>query len=114
MMKMRWLIWGLLAIGTLGGCGDCADEVAAANDFLETPEHLACQSDDDCTVVSTGCGEPRRSFCGQATLNRSSAESAEWKRISEGLADCESQCSQCDGALLAECSQGFCGGPTSG
>src|SRR6188768_575285 len=106
-MRTRWLLMGtLLVAGALPGCGDCLDEVAAANKFLEEPANLVCQSDDDCVVVQTGCAEPSRAFCGQAALNQSAASSTKWHQISDGLAECDSNCAQCDGALVPHCAEG--------
>ena len=111
-MRTRCSFLGLwIGATSLVGCSDCSDEVAVANDFLEEPAHLTCQTDSDCAVVFTGCGSPRRSFCGQAALNGEAAGSAKWRKISESLADCENDCSQCDGLLVVSCSKGQCGGP---
>ena len=111
-MRARFLLVGVLLVaGATAGCGDCSDEVAAANEFLEQPTNLTCQSDQDCAVVSTGCAEPERGLCGQAPLNRAAASSQKWKRISDALDDCDSSCAQCDALLTPHCSDGFCGGP---
>lgn len=106
---LRWVV-ALPLAAALAGCGDCSDEVDAANQFLETPANLACQSDDDCAVVMTGCAEPSRALCGQAPLNQSAAASDRWKHIHQALADCDSNCAVCDALLLPKCTDGFCGG----
>lgn len=112
MLRARWLVVGMLqATGALVGCGNCDDEVAAANSFLVAPENLACQSHEDCVVVGTGCAETARSFCGQAALNRDAAASGKWQQISDGLVDCDESCDQCQAELSPRCSGGFCGGP---
>ena len=100
------------ASALLVGCADCSDESAAANEFLSAPLNLACQSDEDCMVVSVACADVSRSFCGQAQLNREAAESSKWKALSKDLEDCESgPCTQCLAALLPSCAaDGFCGG----
>jgi hypothetical protein len=105
-------VFWLGAGAALVGCGDCSDESAAANKFLSQPVNLACQSDEDCLVVSVGCGNVSRSHCGQAQLNRESAGSSTWKALSKDLEDCESgECAQCGALLVASCAaDGFCGG----
>lgn len=111
MLRASWLVVGILqVVGALVGCSNCDDEVAAAKSFLEEPTNLVCKSDEDCAAVPTGCAEAARSFCGQAALNRDAAASAKWQQISDSLADCDGTCDQCDGLLLAQCSEGFCGG----
>ena len=106
---------GVLWLGTgaaLVGCGDCSDEATAANKFLSEPVNQACQSDDDCVVVTVGCAEVPRSHCGQVQLNHEAAESSKWKALSKDLSDCESgSCAQCGALLIATCAaDGFCGG----
>jgi len=94
----------------LPACGDCEDETAVAEKFLETPTNLSCQSNADCEVVSTGCGHPARSSCGQAQLNHPAAASSQWKRLQADLVNCDNKCEQCGAALLPTCSNGLCGG----
>jgi hypothetical protein len=105
-------VLGLGASAALVGCGDCSDESAAANKFLSAPVNLACQSDEDCVVVSVGCAQVSRGFCGQAQLNREAAESSKWKALGQDLEGCESgSCEQCLAALQPSCAaDGFCGG----
>ena len=111
-MRARWLFVSVLqVVGVLAGCGNCSDEVAAANEFLEEPANLACQSDEDCEVAFTGCAEPSRASCGQAPLNRAAASSQKWRRLSDALEECDDSCAQCDGLLTPRCLDGFCGGP---
>lgn len=95
----------------LWGCGNCEDEEQKATAFLGRPQNLACATTDDCVVVQTGCANPKRSFCGQAQLNRDAASSTEWRELEADLSNCESSCSQCAALLIASCQQGSCGGP---
>jgi hypothetical protein len=105
------VLW-LGASAALVGCGDCSDESAAASKFLAAPVNLACQSDEDCVVVSVGCAEVARSTCGSAQLTREAAESSKWKELSKDIEDCESGgCPVCGALLVASCAaDGFCGG----
>ena len=103
-----------VAVGLLvAGCtGDCSDEIAEGQRFLDDPANLACQSNADCEVVFTGCHTYERGLCGQVQLNRTAAASARWKTIQNNLDDCEmTGCGQCAAALGVGCSEGFCGGP---
>ncbi len=110
--------WGRVYVGViaaaaalLAGCGDCSDEIAAAQKFLDDPANLACQADADCVVVGTGCETFARGVCAQSPLRASAAQSSKWRTISDGLDDCSSSCTQCLVGLEARCQQGFCGGP---
>ena len=102
-----------LAISTLltACAGDCDDETEAAQRFLSNSTNLSCQSDSDCDVVSTGCGHPARSICGQAQLNHTAAASAAWKVLQDDLTDCSNKCTNCLAAVTPACRDGFCGGP---
>jgi len=91
--------------------GNCDDETEAAQRFLSKATNLSCQSDSDCEVVSIGCGQPARSFCGQAQLNHTAAASASWKVVQDHLKGCSNTCSQCAALLNPACRDGFCGGP---
>jgi hypothetical protein len=93
----------------LPACGDCSDEIDAARAFLEN--NRACQVDDDCVVVGTGCTTFANGLCGQAPLNRRAAESAEWKHLRDDLVSCEDECSNCLAQLIARCTESVCGGP---
>ena len=111
---VRRLLGALLLGASATGCagGDCKDELEAANAFLDKPANLACQSNEDCVVVSTGCQTVARGLCGQAQLSRQAASSKEWSKLSGALRDCESgSCAQCDAALVPSCTDGMCGGP---
>jgi hypothetical protein len=95
-------------------CGDCADEIEAAQAFLDNPANLTCQSNEDCVVVSTGCQPVERGPCGQAQLSRQAASSEEWSKLSGDLRDCDSgSCAQCLLPLTPGCKDGMCGGPQS-
>ena len=99
------------APASLVACGDCTDEIEAARVFLDKPANLACESGDDCVVVSTGCHTFSKGVCAQAQLGRQAAASAEWSQLSEDLNDCEDSCSQCLVGLSPSCTEGMCGGP---
>jgi hypothetical protein len=100
-----------IASGALVSCGDCSDETATADQFIGNPVNLACQSDDDCVVVTTGCADVSRGLCGQAQLSGAAAASQAWKGLSQELEDCApDSCSICLAALLPSCRSGFCGG----
>lgn len=117
-VRLQKLAWGrrlgssvlLAAAGSLVGCADCADEIAAAQQFLDDPAHLGCQVDEDCAVVGTGCQTFNRGVCQQSQLSRAAAESSKWRAISKELDECDSSCSQCQALLLARCVDGLCGG----
>jgi len=109
-----WRVLGAgVALGLLvGGCtGDCSDEIAEGQKFLDEPANLACESDADCEVVSTGCHTYAHGICGQAQVSRTAAASARWKTIQDNLDDCGiTGCAQCDAALIPHCVEGSCGG----
>jgi len=109
----RFGVLTALAVSTLlTACvGNCDDETAAAQKFLSKATNLSCQSDSDCEVVSTGCGNPARSFCGQAQLNHAAATSASWKVLQNNLTDCSNECVSCAAGVTPACRDGFCGGP---
>jgi hypothetical protein len=98
------------AAGALVACGDCADESAEAQRFLDDPANLGCQVDEDCAVVGTGCQTFSRGLCQQSQLSRAAAESSKWQAISKGLDECATSCSQCQALLSARCTDGLCGG----
>ena len=95
----------------LSACGNCDDETEAAQQFLTATTNLSCVSDSDCVVVSTGCGEPARSTCGQAQLNHAAAANAYWKALQAELTDCSNSCTRCAIGVIPVCRDGFCGGP---
>ena len=102
----------LLAVSTLLGCkDDCADAVAAAEKFLGDPQNLTCESNEDCTVVSTGCAPVADAFCGQSPLSKRAAASAAWSQIQKDLQSCGTSCAICTAALTPGCSAGTCGKP---
>jgi hypothetical protein len=90
-------------------CGDCTDDIEAANAFLAKPTNLTCQSNDDCVVVLTGCYTVTRGLCGQVQLSRQAASSNEWSKLSGELRDCDESgsCAQCDAALIPGCYDGM-------
>ena len=101
-------------VGALGlaACSDCRDNDEAADAFLAAPENRVCETNDDCVVVSTGCAELERSFCGQATLSAEAAESSRWRELKAQVSDCaDSECAICGAALVPTCTEGLCGRP---
>jgi hypothetical protein len=101
----------VLVAAQLVACGNCDDEIEAAGTFLHDRNHLACEADDDCVVVLTGCHTfEDLGACGQAQLNRTASASAEWSRLQGDLRDCDDSCETCTLALLPGCNDGFCGG----
>jgi hypothetical protein len=105
---------GLLfvAVGLLTACGDCSDETAAAERFIDKAENRTCQTDADCTVVDTGCNDVSRGLCGQAPLSRAAVATEAWQKLSHDLQDCDDgHCLRCDALLLPSCTTGLCGGP---
>jgi hypothetical protein len=101
----------LVALGlVVAGCGDCSEEMDAAEAFLSDRENLVCTTNADCVVVSTGCYTARRGLCEQAQLSRDAAATSRWKRIQSDLESCEDSCDRCGAALAANCTDGFCGG----
>ena len=115
--RPQWMGWGrlglsvlLCAAGSLVACAECADESAAAQQFLDDPANLACQVDEDCAVVGTGCQTFSRGLCQQSQLSRAAAESTKWRALSKGLNECASSCTACQALLSARCVDGLCGG----
>jgi hypothetical protein len=93
----------------LTACGDCQDEIDAAGRFLQQPENLACQTDQDCRVVPTTCHTFPGGACSQAHLNVQAASSAEWKKLSDALDSCQSDdCINCASLLEPNCLEGVC------
>jgi hypothetical protein len=109
----RFGVLTALAVSTLlTACsGNCDDETEAAQQFLSKATNLSCVSDSDCEVVSTGCGHPARSLCGQAQLNHTAAASTAWKVLQDELTDCSNECVNCAARVTPVCRDGFCGGP---
>lgn len=110
---MRWVVvMAIVGVSAASyGCSTgCDDEtVSRAVAFLEMNQ--ACAVDADCVVVSDFCEELPSGYCGQLTMNRSGAESAEWKALSDELDECApSKCTVCDAALVPSCRAGSCGG----
>ncbi|HEY6559468.1 MAG TPA: hypothetical protein VI072_19425, partial [Polyangiaceae bacterium] len=87
----------LLAMTPACGDDDCSDEIEAARAFLGA--NRSCQVNEDCVVVSTGCHTFGNGVCGQAPLERTAAESAEWARLQHDLGSCKRECAQCAAAL---------------
>lgn len=109
--NLVWMVSLLLGASQAGCEDDCQDERDAMQAFLVEPSHLSCTGNADCTVVTVGCAEVSRSFCGQATLNKAAAASSSWESLRSAAVDCVGGCAVCSAALLPECKQGFCGGP---
>jgi hypothetical protein len=109
--NLVWMLSLLLGTSQVGCQDDCKDEGDAMQAFLVEPSHLSCASNDDCTVVTSGCAEVPRAFCGQVQLNKTAAASNSWKNLRSAADDCAGdKCAVCDAALLPGCKEGFCGG----
>src|SRR5687767_5167015 len=91
------------------GCSDCSSEQAEVREFLEASR--ACQVDDDCVVVHTGCHDYVGGHCSQAAIDRQAASSSKWKELSQELSDCEEgdECVHCLALLNPACNAGSCG-----
>jgi hypothetical protein len=90
------------------GCD--ADTIERATAFLDS--HQSCETDDDCVIVSDYCGELPRGFCGQLSMSRSGAASAEWKELDAELRDCAADdCAVCLAAAIPTCTAGSCSPP---
>ncbi len=98
------------ALAGATGCSNCNDEIEEGQSFLNDPQHLACESDDDCVVQSTGCHTFERGFCQQVQLNRTAVATKQWQGLKADLETCENECTVCAGAMLPSCSDGLCGG----
>jgi hypothetical protein len=111
-LRGRELVPVFVAAAMLLACDHCDDDIEAAGGFLGTPANLACETNDDCVVVNTGCHTYERGTCAQAQLNRAAAKSREWSELQSDLNDCgDDICAQCAVLLVAGCVEGFCGGP---
>lgn len=110
---MKVVSWGLTVLAVscaLLGCkDDCADAAAAADKFLADPQNLSCESNEDCTVVFTGCAPVTNAFCGQSALSTAAAESAAWSNIKKDLQSCDDCGATCAARLLIGCNAGKCG-----
>jgi hypothetical protein len=96
-----------LTLLLVAGCGNCDDQVAAANEFVAANQ--SCVVDGDCATVSSTCSDLAGSFCGQVAMSREAAESARWRSLSGALADCgPDTCTVCDAALVPACTNGRC------
>jgi hypothetical protein len=105
-----WMLSLLLGTSQVGCGNDCQDERDAMQAFLVEPSHLSCAADDDCTVVTVGCAEVPRAFCGQVILNKTAAASSSWKNLRSAADDCVGvDCEVCTAALAPQCKQGLCG-----
>ena len=90
---------------------ECASEQQAAKEFLDA--NRACQVDEDCGAVDTGCyGYPGRHCSGAVSVNREAAMSATWQAIGRDL----DQCMECPGGgvrctagMIPVCKDGTCG-----
>ncbi len=109
-MTFRFLVVMVALSGVAtAGCSDCSSEQAEVKEFLEA--NRACQVDDDCVVVHTGCRDYAGGHCSQAAINRQAASSSDWKELSQDLYDCEEaeECVHCRAALVPACNAGVCG-----
>ena len=104
----------LIGFGAVGlhacqtGCEK--EKIDRAVAFLEA--HQSCQADADCVVISDFCEELPGGSCGQLTMNKQGADSAEWQSLEQELKDCApDKCTVCLAALIPRCSNGSCGGP---
>ncbi len=77
----RWSEFALVAVGVAGlyGCGCDKETVDRAVRFIET--HQSCQTDADCVVIRDFCEALPGGYCGQLTMSRAGAESAEWSSL---------------------------------
>lgn len=113
MSRMSWmdaLVLGGIALAVVGCDSGCDREmVDRAVAFLDA--HQSCDSDDDCVVVSDFCAEVPGGYCGQLSMNREGAESAEWQAFERDLSDCApNSCAVCGAALVPSCTAGSCRG----
>lgn len=111
MSRYAVALW--VAIGTgavfLQGCDSGCDPetIDAAGAFLDA--HQSCETDADCVVVRDSCGEVPGGYCGQLTMNRLGAESAQWRAITEELSDCAPEsCAECLALLIPRCTNNVC------
>lgn len=99
----------VLLAGALPGCGCDQEAIDRAVAFLDA--HQSCRTDDDCAVVSDMCETIPGGSCGQLAMNRTGAESAEWRSIRDDLEGCApDKCAVCLGLLVPTCSNGSCRG----
>jgi hypothetical protein len=87
------------------GCD--SETVDAAVAFIDA--HQACETDDDCVVISDYCAELPGGYCGTMLMNREGAESSEWRALTEDLRDCApSTCQTCAVLLIPTCTDNLC------
>jgi hypothetical protein len=105
------VLLGLGGLGIAGCSSDCASEQEEVEEFLVA--NRACQVDEDCAVVHTGCHDytDAGGFCGQAAISEQAASSSRWKDLREELYDCEEgeECAHCLAGLVPACNAGTCG-----
>jgi hypothetical protein len=99
---------GASVSGCKSGCD--AETIQRASDFMAS--HQSCETDEDCVIVSDYCGELPRGFCGQLSMSRAGAVSAEWKNLDAELRDCApDDCAVCLAAAIPTCTDGSCSAP---
>jgi hypothetical protein len=113
----RWSPVVSLAVTALGAlafqaCKSGCDGELVDRAMVFMQSHQSCAVDDDCVVVGDFCETLPGGYCGQLTMNRTGAESAEWRSITDELGSCApGSCEVCLAALVPACSDGVCGGP---
>ena len=110
----RWIRAALLAgaVAALHGCSSGCDQETVDRAMAFMQAHQACETAADCVVSSDYCEELAGGYCGQLTMNKVGAESAEWAEIDAELESCApSSCTVCTAALVPTCTNGSCGGP---
>lgn len=102
-----WSIAGGLTLFAIAGCGNCDEEVAAANEFIAANQ--SCVVDDDCATVTSNCSALEGSFCGQVAVSREASRSLRWRGLRRALAECGPDlCDQCAAELVPACTNGRC------
>jgi len=102
------LIWGGSGI-VVSGCRHCDDTHREANAFLSDPSNQECTVDDDCVIETHNCSDLDDAYCGQITLSRTAAASAEWQDIRTDLRSCaKDPCDVCLARRIPNCSNGHC------
>jgi hypothetical protein len=102
------VVLGLLG-ACVSGCKDGCDQetVHSASELLDA--HQSCETNDDCVGVSDYCGQLSGGFCGQLSMNRTGATSAEWQELDAELRDCgPDSCAVCGALAVRGCNAGSC------
>jgi hypothetical protein len=102
---------GGLGVSACGGDEGCNPQtVERASAFVDA--HQSCETDADCVVVRDHCGVLPGGFCGQLSLSREGAASAEWRSLDAELQGCSpSSCAVCAAAMIPTCTSGSCRRP---